>query len=107
MIPYTTPSFQITISGNVDLNNAVDVYVTIVQGTKSVTKTGADVQISNNGATVSIWLTQNESMQFSVGTAYAQVNWTYMDVEAEQIRRLSTEPLPVKVSKQLYKQVIT
>ena len=107
MVPYTTPSFVITINGDVDLRQASAVFVTVVQGPVSVTKSGADVQISNNGTTVSVWLSQTESMQFGIGTAYAQVNWTYMDVAAEEIRRLSTEPLVVKVSEQLYKQVIT
>lgn len=107
MIPYTTPSFVISIDGDIDLTEATDVYVTIVQRDLRVTKNGSDVAISEDGKTVSIWLTQEESSRFAVGTAQAQVNWVYVDAVDGEIRRASTEPLTVQVGTQLYEQVIT
>lgn len=105
MIPYTTPSFVVTISGGVNLTQAVNVYVTLTQGSVSVTKNSTDVEISQDGKTVSVRLSQNESMKFNKGKAKLQVNWVY--TENGKTIRASTEPLVVKVEEQLYKQVIT
>ena len=106
MIPYTTPTLTITIQANVDLTEADEVFVTITQGGKTVTKTGEDVAVSESGTAVSCWLTQNESMTFKPGTAEAQVNWIYTDVETQTTRRAATDPVSVAIGQQLYKRVI-
>lgn len=106
MIPYTTPSFEITIPG-ADLSSARDVYVTVTQGAVTITKSGTDLAISADGKTVSCWLTQEESLQFrSSGKASAQVNWVYIDAVDGDLRRAATNPLSVEVGTQLYKEVI-
>lgn len=74
----TTPTFKLTISdNNVDLTQAYNVYATFKQLSTVITKTGEDITISPQE--VDIYLTQEESLQFSSGTLQIQLNWTYAD----------------------------
>ena len=104
MIRGTTPTDTINIKnpGDLDLRNAIEVFVTIRQGQVELTKTGEDIEVAK--ASVSYCLTQNESLRFKEGKAEAQINWTYMDGQGR--KRGATKWLPVNVDRQLLERVI-
>lgn len=107
MIRGTTPTFTFTInSQTLDLTEAENVYVTIKQGSKEITKTGEDLDVSPT--VVSVFLNQEESLSLrETMDAEVQINWTYLDpVDNTIIRRAATKIKSIKVAKQLLKRVI-
>lgn len=73
MIPYTTPTIELTVRG-VDLT-AVDTYVSIEQGDTQLTITDADVSYENGATVISVTLTQAQTAAFKRGSCDVQVNW--------------------------------
>lgn len=71
----TTPTIIIRVIGE-DFDGAT-MYVTLEQGSYEVTKTGDDVTVTptESGSTVSIFLSQSETLGFSKGTARIQIRW--------------------------------
>ena len=106
MIRGTTPTFTFTIrSENVDLNEARNVYVTITQSTKAITKDSSELAV--NGRTVSFRLTQEESMKLTEGNhADVQLNWTYLDADGVTIHRAATKVISILIDRQLLRRVI-
>lgn len=82
MIRGTTPTFVIHITGDT-LNDATP-YVTLKQGQTEVTRSGAEliVEQDEKSCTVSITLTQEESLKFSRGNAEIQIRWVNADGQA-------------------------
>lgn len=110
MIPYTTPFLTIRLKDEVDMSLADEILMTISQGKDeevSVTKSGHDVAVREDGKSVSCWLTQEESARFAPGPAKAQCNWTYTDALSGDIRRAGTKPVKILIGTQLYRKVIT
>lgn len=105
MIRGTTPTFTFTIRNNdVDLTEANNVYVSLVQGNKEIVKTGEDLEIA--ARTVSVWLTQTESMSLAEGSnAEVQINWTYIDMN-DTTRRAATKVKAIPINKQLLRRVV-
>lgn len=107
MIRGTTPTFTFTITNEtVDLTAAENVYVTIKQGSKEITKSGEDLDVE--ARVVSVFLNQEESLSLSeTMDAEVQINWTYLDpVDNTIVRRAATKVKSIKVTKQLLKRVI-
>lgn len=106
MIRGTTPTFTFTIKNqDIDLSAAQNVYVTLAQGSKLIEKTGADLEIETR--TVSVFLTQKESLQLLEGSnCEVQINWTYLDIDGETIRRAATKVKSIPISKQLLRREI-
>lgn len=106
MIRGTTPTFTFTIRNeDIDLGAAENVYVTLAQGSKLIEKTGADLEIETR--TVSVFLTQKESLQLLEGSnCEVQINWTYLDLDGETIRRAATKVKSIPISKQLLRREI-
>ena len=107
MIRGTTPTFTFTITNEtVDLTEAENVYVTIRQGSKEITKTGEDLEVA--ARVVNVFLNQEESLSLSETVdAEVQINWTYLDpVDNTTVRRAATKVKSIKVTKQLLKRVI-
>ena len=106
MIRGTTPTFTLTIKNpDINLGEANNVYVTFGQGAKTIEKSGEALEV--DGRTVSVWLEQKESLDLMEGKEVEiQVNWTYLDIDGETIRRAATIPKSVPVTKQLLKRVI-
>ena len=107
MIRGTTPTFTLTLCKDcdVDLNLAENVYFTISQGERTVTKTAEDGLNISDGNTVSVFLTQRESSPFADGKADVQLNWTYRD-ESGALRRAATKVTQIMIDKQLLGRVI-
>lgn len=99
MVQATTPTFVLTLPQTVDLSQAANVYFTVTQGANILTKTGADLTIDEN--VVSVFLSQEETLAFSVGSIELQLNWTYQNGE-----RACTNVKTVSVDKNLLKKVV-
>ena len=100
MVQATTPTFILTLPNTVDLSLAESVWFSIKQNSTIVNKTGDSLVIE--GQTVSVYLTQEETVQFYNGTAKLQLNWTYPDGS-----RACSNIVSVPVGDNLIKDVIT
>ena len=99
MVQATTPTFVLTLPQTVDLSQAANVYFTVSQGMKVLTKTGDSLTIDGN--VVSVFLSQAETLAFAVGTLELQLNWTYPNGE-----RACTKVKTVEVDMNLLKKVV-
>ena len=68
----TTPTLVLTVS-NFDLTTAKSLYVTIAQFGNKLTKKSGDSSLKVEADTVSIWLTQEETLSFKSGSAEIQL----------------------------------
>ena len=100
MIQGTTPTFVLTLPQTVDLTEAEHVMFSMTQGSAVVEKTDADLTVTAN--TVSVLLTQAETLRFSIySEAKIQLNWTYSDGS-----RACSDIKTVPVGENLHKAVI-
>lgn len=78
MIPRgTTPTFTLTFDDeDLDFTQARNIYVTF-KGGKNIEKTGTDLEVTEK--TVSVRLSQAETLALSKGLCEIQVNWTFAD----------------------------
>jgi hypothetical protein len=84
-----TPTISIIVPDTVDLTEA-NVYVSFKQGSKLLKLTdGFDVSAHQ----VDVYLTQEDTLQFSAGTVEIQVNWVYSSGQ-----RGATKPVNLSVS---------
>lgn len=106
MIRGTTPTFTFTLKDkNVDLSQALTVIATIKQSGKRIDISGN--RLSIDGYTVSLWLTQGESLKLTEGVpASVQLNWTYADPNGGTPRRAATVPKCIPIDAQFYERVI-
>lgn len=75
MVQATTPTFILTLPDTVDLSEVENLYFTIEQNKTLLTKETEDLTVE--GQTVQVFLSQQETLQFRTGTASIQLNWTY------------------------------
>lgn len=99
MVQFTTPTFILTLPEEVDLSVARNVYFTLTQGNKEITKTGDSLVI--DGQTVSVYLDQAETGQLVSGKAFIQLNWSYANGS-----RACSEIVSVDVGNNLLKKVV-
>jgi hypothetical protein len=107
MIRGTTPTFTLKLREdcNVNLQEANNIYFTVSQGTKEITKTGADLEIAD-GKTILVFLNQEESLSLREGQkTEVQLNWTYLDPDGN-VRRAATKIREIELGKQLIRRVI-
>lgn len=92
MVQATTPTFILTLPEDVDLSQANNVYFSLKQGIVEITKTDEDMVIE--GRTVSVYLSQSETLQFRQGAADLQLNWTYANGSraCSVIKRIDVAP---------------
>lgn len=103
----TTPTFTFTFSeAGLDLTDAAHVYVTFSIRNVTVTKSDADLTVTEN--TVSCSLTQAETLQFITWDTLGdvpvatQVNWTYAGG-----LRAASEIQTVVFTRQLLNEVVS
>lgn len=105
MIPATTPTFNLTIKGEVDLHLADHIYITIRQGPTVITIDSDHFRIAADNK-LSCYLTQAQSLQLVEGSpAKIQVNWTYTTIQ-DEIRRAATKTATICVTEQLLRRVV-
>ena len=110
MIRGTTPTFILKLKNKdgtpstINLAEANNVYFTIAQGGKTITKTSEDIDIDGN--TVYVFLNQKESLSLKEAIkTEVQLNWTYNDPTGV-IKRAATRVREVALDKQLYREEI-
>lgn len=106
MINYTTPTIHLTVD-EVDLSG-MDVYVSLEQGAKELTKTGDDLIIEpiigeeTTDTSIVFTLTQEESASFDFGKSVSvQVNY----INASDVRD-ATDVKTIPVMRNLLDKVI-
>ena len=106
MIRYTTPTFTLTINGDVDLTLATKVIVSIRQDSGvGYDFTGDSIEITESNV-IQLFLTQEQSATLAGKRAEIQVNWTYLDPDGQTVRRAATFVSGFQVSKNLLNEVI-
>lgn len=100
MIRGTTPTFQLILKDEtIDLTEALNVYATFKQGSKVITKTGEDIDVSPTQ--VDVYMSQEETLGFRYGDIRIQLNWTYSDGS-----RACTKIVKKNVGKNLIERVL-
>lgn len=78
-----TPTIVLSLPESSAVLNASHVYVTIADKCKSITKQDDELAIEadteHEAITISVFLTQAETLAFHKGSVMIQVNWTYME----------------------------
>lgn len=101
MIRGTTPTLTLTVGpSSLDLTQADEVLVSFRrqgQTENTITKSGADVSVSGN--VVSCWLTEEESLAITEGSAGVQVNWLYTENGVQ--KRAASQVAVINIGKQL------
>lgn len=99
MVQATTPTFVLTLPNDVDLTEPNHFFFTAQQGNTVIQKSDEDLVI--DGHTVSVYLTQEDTIKFLSGNIRIQLNWTYDDGS-----RAASEIATVRVTENLLKEVI-
>lgn len=97
----TTPTITIKLKSDIDLTELKSVYVTFQQGQKLLTKAKGESGVEVGANSVSIFLTQEETLFFSTGTADIQLRGLTEDDEA-----FATTICKVNVNRVLLSEVI-
>lgn len=99
MVQATTPTFVLTLPETVDLSIVDKMLFSLVQNQTKLTK---KINPSDfEGQTVSVFLTQTDTLPFVKGTADLQLNWTYADG-----KRACSNIVKVNITNNLYPGVI-
>lgn len=89
----TTPTLKVQING-VDLSRFTSLYLTIRQGKNEVTKELSDMKIED-GNILSVFLWQEDTLQFQRGYAFIQVRGVvdYITAVASNIKIISVDQI--------------
>ena len=78
-----TPTIILTLPESSAVLSASHVYVTIADKCKSITKQDDELTVEadteHEAITISVFLTQAETLAFHKGSVMVQVNWTYQE----------------------------
>ena len=77
MVQATTPTFTFTFPSTIDPSTFQKTVFSLEQEGLEFEKTGEDLTIE--GQTISVSLTQKETLSLKVGKAEVQLNWLYPD----------------------------
>lgn len=99
MVQATTPTFVLTLPNDVDPSEFANIYFTLRQKSVLIEKTGTDLTV--DGQTVSVYLSQAETLQLVSGAAQIQLNWTYANGS-----RACSNIVSVQVTENLLKEVV-
>lgn len=99
MVQATTPTFVLTLPDTVDLTEPIHFYFTLRQGNVRIEKADSDLVI--DGQTISVYLSQAETLTLTTGIVKLQLNWTYTNGS-----RAASEIVSVNVTENLLKEVI-
>lgn len=101
MYQYTTPTLTYAMPSAIDIENAVDVYVSFASNEKTFL---TDKEPIIDGDNVIVELSQEETGKFPTGDVQVQLNWTFMD--GDKKKRNCTEIGQERVKKNLYAEVM-
>lgn len=99
----TTPTITFNFPESIDMTQASDVKVTF-KSTKDgykLTKTADDLIIEEHS--ISVFLDQDETLRFSLGSSEAQINWLYS--EGTVTKRACSNIVPLTIKENLLNEV--
>lgn len=99
MVQATTPTFVLTLPDTVDLTEPIHFYFTLRQGNVRIEKADTDLVI--DGQTISVYLSQAETLTLTPGMVKLQLNWTYANGS-----RACSNIVSVNVTENLLKEVV-
>ena len=99
MVQATTPTFVLTLPETVDLTEPSHFYFTLTQGNVRIEKADSDLVI--DGQTISVYLSQAETLTLTPGMVKLQLNWTYANGS-----RACSNIVSVQVTENLLKEVV-
>lgn len=99
MVQATTPTFILTLPDTVDLSQAANIYFSLRHKNVIIEKSNDDLTV--DGQTVSVYLSQAETLQLVSGAAQIQLNWTYANGS-----RACSNIVSVQVTENLLKEVV-
>lgn len=99
MVQATTPTFILTLPGSVDPSNMENVYFSLVQNNVNIMKTDQDITI--DGQSIYVSLSQVDTVKLIPGTAKIQLNWTYPNGN-----RACSQIVQINVTENLLKEVV-
>lgn len=99
MVQGTTPTFKLTLPDSVDPSQFHKIVFSFEQDDTKIKKTESDLVIE--GQTISVFLTQQETLSFKVGRAELQLNWLYADNT-----RACSEIAYVDITRNLLKEIL-
>ena len=94
----TTPTFELTFPNTVDFTTVDHIYVTFRKNGVAITKSGSEIQ--NSEHTITVALSQEETLQLGTGTIEIQVNWTFGGLRA------ASDIVPYQFDPQLLPEVL-
>ena len=100
MVQATTPTFVLTLPDTVDLTEPSHFYFTLRQGNIRIEKSDSDLVI--DGQTISVYLSQAETLTLTPGIVKLQLNWTYANGS-----RACSNIVSVNVTENLLKEVVS
>lgn len=105
MYRLTTPTVSFTFPEDVDMTLADEVYVTFTDTKNNILleKKGSDLDVA--ATSVSLFLSQEDTIDFPTKGIRVQINWTYTDEGV--LKRACTDILSIAVSENLHPTVIT
>lgn len=95
---YTTPCISLTFTGDIDLTQADNVFVTFACNGRIITKTGAALTVEEKQ--ISVGLTQEET-SFLTGEVKLQANWMLAG------KRIASDVATLYMTDQLLTEVIS
>lgn len=100
----TTPTYTFTLPETIDLTAAEKIIVTFAKSdyTKIMDKTGDDIDVSAHS--VSVYLTQEETLAFPTSSILVQMN--IMMVDGGVTKRIPTEIVRIPTCRNLIDEVI-
>jgi hypothetical protein len=78
----TTPTITLKLNTDFDFDNIKQIWFTVATSAKKLTKTLKDVTINSEKSTISVNLTQEETLMFAPGTVSVQARILTNDGEA-------------------------
>ncbi len=106
MIPGCTHALDIEFDDHtVDLATAVNVFVSVRQGSLQIDLSTERVEVDETGYKLTVYLTQEETLRFKSGTASLQVNWTFRD-GLQNLCRDASDVATVTWGEQLLRRVL-
>lgn len=99
----TTPMITFNFPENIDMTQASDVKVTFKSNRYGykLTKTADDLVVEAHS--VSVFLTQEETLKFGLGSSEAQINWLYN--EGTVMKRACSNIVALTINENLLNEV--
>lgn len=101
----TTPTFIFNTPQGIDLTQAAKVYVTFSDLHEKELMTKEDTDLTITSTSVSVYLTQAESLSLPNGKIKVQLNWLYQ--EGNKVKRATSQKRTISADRNLLDKELT